>query len=199
MGEFLFRRAKRQAPTGMQRYLATGEQRVRIIVEMTAMRSDGSEFLELATLRSAMPNSDVYRYLRDISSRNKRRRAARSTAHSSSACSNALRKCRSRVLRSAMESLQTDRRGKAPGVVTLFKQPRRVSRVAAETVPADSGATLDCTVPTALRRDQGRDSSFSRIERRTCPRMSNGNRDQTGQGSGRSRQRSSRLRRTAGI
>ncbi len=149
MGEVIVPPALREGhQRGMQRYLATGEHRVlNRLIELTAMRSDGSEFpVELAITAIGDVHQPMFTgYLRDISDRKQaddalraahgelEQRVQQRTAELTEA---------SGFARALLESLQTGIVAcNAQGVLTLFNQAtREFHGLPQEPLPADQWA-----------------------------------------------------------
>ncbi len=139
---------RQQHRQGMQRYLTTGEQRVlNRLIELTAMRSDGSEFpVELAITAIGDAEQPMFTgYLRDISDRKQADDALRA-AHGELEQRVQQRTAElieaSGFAQALLESLQTGIVAcNAQGVLTLFNQAtREFHGLPQEPVPADQWA-----------------------------------------------------------
>lgn len=149
MGEVIVPPALRESHRqGMQRYLATGEQRVlNRLIELTAMRSDGSEFpVELAITAIGDAQQPMFTgYLRDISDRKQADDALRA-AHGELEQRVQQRTAElveaSGFAQALLESLQTGIVAcNAHGVLTLFNQAtREFHGLPQEALPADQWA-----------------------------------------------------------
>ncbi len=149
MGEVIVPPALRESHRrGMQRYLATGEQRVlNRLIELTAMRSDGSEFpVELAITAIGDVQQPMFTgYLRDISDRKQADDALRA-AHGE--LEQRVRQRTAELIEASgftqalLESLQTGIVAcNANGVLTLFNQAtREFHGLPQEPLPADQWA-----------------------------------------------------------
>ncbi len=149
MGEVIVPPSLRESHRqGMTRYLATGEQRVlNRLLELTAMRSDGSEFpVELAITAIGDAGQPMFTgYLRDISSRKQTDDAMRA-AHSELEQRVQQRTAElveaSGFAQALLESLQTGIVAcNSQGVLTLFNQATRdFHGLPQEPLPADQWA-----------------------------------------------------------
>ena len=149
MGEIIVPPALRELHRqGMKRYLATGEQRVlNRLLELTAMRSDGSEFpVELAITAIGDAAQPMFTgYLRDISSRKQADDALRA-AHGE--LEQRVQQRTAELIEASgfslalLESLQTGIVAcNAQGVLTLFNQAtREFHGLPQEPLPADQWA-----------------------------------------------------------
>ena len=146
---------------GMKRYLATGEQRVlNRLLELTAMRSDGSEFpVELAITAIGDAGQPMFTgYLRDISNRKQTDDAMRA-AHSELEQRVQQRTAElieaSGFAQALLESLQTGIVAcNAQGVLTLFNQATREFHGLPQATACqrtNGRNTTTCTAPTASR------------------------------------------------